>query len=213
MMADEIAVVLGENGSSSSLNEPGTIVVFARTEGSWEKDREMPLVLDPDSGLKGMREKMADIMGFLGSCRIIATTSASGAPYFELEKSRCSIWEISGKPGDFLNQVWADEEREMAKERTSLQTREGSRIPVPLEKTPGTFYISIKEVQGKRPDISSKQVLQQFIQKGGFLILDITCTHVPPWIEVEAEHRGYTLETEMVDNETTRVRLTTSASK
>ncbi|MGB8308352.1 MAG: Fe-only nitrogenase accessory AnfO family protein [Methanoregula sp.] len=213
MMADEIAVVLGENGSSSSLNEPGMIVVFARTKGSWKKDREMPLVLDPAQGMKGMREKMAGIIEFMRSSRIVVTSSASGAPYFELEKARCAIWEISGKPQDFLSQVWADEEKEMAKERTSLQTREGSGIPVPLEKTPGTFYISIKEVQGKRPDISSKQVLQQFIQKGGFLILDIICTHVPPWIEVEAERRGYTLETEMVDNETTRVRLTTSASK
>jgi hypothetical protein len=82
-----------------------------------------------------------------------------------------------------------------------------------LEKSPGTFIISIKEVQGKRPDISSKQVLQQFIQRGGFLVLDITCTHVPPWIEVEAEHRGYTLETEQVDKETVKVRLTTSSSQ
>jgi Fe-only nitrogenase accessory protein AnfO len=213
MMAEEIAVILGDDGSSSSLNEPGTIVVFARTEGTWKKDREMPLVLDPAKGIKDMREKMAELIGLLGPCRIVVTTSASGAPYFELERARCVIWEISGKPQEFLSQVWADEEKETAKERTSAQTTAESRIPVPLEKNPGTFCISIKEVQGKRPDISSKQVLQQFIQRGGFLVLDITCTHVPPWIEVEAERRGYTLETELVDKETVKVRLTTSSSQ
>jgi len=212
-MAEEIAVILGDDGSSSSLNEPGIVVVFARIEGTWKKDREIPLVLDPVKGIKDMREKMAELIMFLGPCRILVTTSASGAPYFELERARCVIWEISGKPQEFLSQVWADEEKETAKERTSAQTTAESRIPVPLEKTPGTFCISIKEVQGKRPDISSKQVLQQFIQRGGFLVLDITCTHVPPWIEVEAEHRGYTLETEQVDKETVKVRLTTSSSQ
>ena len=212
-MAEEIAVILGDDGSSSSLNEPGTIVVFARTEGTWKKDREMPLVLDPAKGIKDMREKMAELIGFLGPCRIVVTTSASGAPYFELERARCVIWEISGKPQEFLNQVWAEEEKESAKEQSPALVTGTSKIPVPQEKTPGTFCISIKEVQGKRPDISSKQVLQQFIQRGGFLVLDITCTHVPPWIEVEAEHRGYTLETEQVDKETVKVRLTTSSSQ
>ena len=70
-MADEIAVVLGENGSSSSLNEPGTIVVFARTEGSWEKDREMPLVLDPEKWTEGNAGKNGryswDFWGVAGS--------------------------------------------------------------------------------------------------------------------------------------------------
>jgi Fe-only nitrogenase accessory protein AnfO len=212
-MEEEIAVILGKDGTSSSLNEPGTVIVFSRTLGIWEKDREMSLALDPAQGMRDMREKMAGLIGFLGNCRIVVTSSASGAPYFELEKARCVIWEISGKPQEFLNQVWAEEEKESAKEQSPALVTGTSKIPVPQEKTPGTFCISIKEVQGKRPDISSKQVLQQFIQRGGFLSLEITCTHVPPWIEIEAERRGYTLETEQVDKETVKVRLTTPSSQ
>ncbi len=212
-MAEEIAAILGEDGVSSPLNEKGTVVVFVRTEGAWKKDREVLLVIDPAKGIKDMREKMAELIRFLGPCRILITASASGALYFELEKARCSIWEISGKPQEFFSQVWAEEEKERSKERIPAQTPGVSGIPVPVEKTPGTFSISIKEVQGKRPDISSKQVLQQFIQRGGFLVLDITCSHVPPWIEVEAERRGYILETEQVDSNTMKVRLTTSASR
>ena len=60
---------------------------------------------------------------------------------------------------------------------------------------------------------SSKQVLQQFIQSGGFLVLEIVCSHVPPWIEVEAERRGYTLETEQIEKDSVKVRLTTNAGR
>ena len=35
----------------------------------------------------------------------------------------------------------------------------------------------------------------------------------PPWIEVEAERRGYTLETEQQDKDTVKVRLTTNTGR
>jgi len=171
----------------------------------------MELNIDPAQGLRAMREKIAVLITFLSTCRIIVTSSVNGAPYFELEKTRCSIWEITGNPEEFLDQVWEDEESERSKQKSSVSAQDKANIPVPQEKTPGTFVISIKDVQGKRPDISSKQVLQQFIQRGGFLVLEVICSHVPPWIEVEAELRGFTLETERIDKDTVKVRLTTSS--
>jgi Fe-only nitrogenase accessory protein AnfO len=209
MMTEEIAVILGADGSSTTLSEPGTVVVFRRQDGAWKTDRESPLALDPAQGLRGMRQNMAGLLEFLGDCRIVVTKSASGALYFELEKARCTIWEIDGKPAGFLDPVWADEE----KEKKAVRSTAAPDIPVPKEKTPGNFFISIKEVQGRRPDISSKQVLQQFIQRGGFLVLEIVCSHVPPWIEVEAERRGYTLETEQREKDSVSVRLTTNAGR
>ncbi|MDD1703148.1 MAG: nitrogenase [Methanoregula sp.] len=206
-MREEIAVILGDDGMTATLNEPGTVVVFGRDKNRWAKVRETPLVIDPAQGLKGMRVMVTGVLAFLSGCRIVVTRSASGALYFELEKARVAIWEISGKPGEFLDQVWADEE----KERKPANKPASPGIPLPEEKKPGNFFISIKEIQGKRPDISSKQVLQQFIQRGGFLILEIMCSHVPPWIEVEAERRGYTLETEQIEKDLVKVRLTTNA--
>ena len=42
-MAKEIAVWLGTNGSSASLDEPGRIAVFRRAQGSWQMNREKEL--------------------------------------------------------------------------------------------------------------------------------------------------------------------------
>lgn len=208
-MAEEIAVILGDDGTTARLGDPGTLVVFGRSAGTWSRVREMPVVLDPSQGLKGMRTAAAGIAAFLRDCRVVVTRSASGALYFELEKAGCTLWEIAGKPVEFLDSVWTDEE----KANIPVKKPEAAAIPGPVEKTPGNFFISIKEVQGKRPDISSKQVLQQFVQSGGFLVLDIVCSHVPPWIEVEAERRGYTLETEQIDKDSVKVRLTTNTGR
>ena len=127
-------------------------------------------------------------------CRIFAARSVHGVLYFELEKAGISTWEVSGRPENFLGQVWKDEVMDKAKPEPAA----GFDIPVPEQRSPGYFFVSIREVQANCPEVSSKQVLQQFVQQGGFTELEIVCDHVPPWIEVEAERRGYVLAKEWI---------------
>jgi Fe-only nitrogenase accessory protein AnfO len=194
MCIAEIAAFLGEDGRTVPLNEPGTIVVFRRERGTWVKTREITFALNPAHGLRELRLDVGALLGFLSPCTVIVAKSASGALYFELEKARCSIWEIAGTPLEFLDQVWRDEKQSQAAEPLPA----GVEIPAPLELSPGKFYLSIKEIQGKRPEVSSKQVLQQFVQAGAFTELEIICDHVPPWIEMETDRRGYELKSERV---------------
>jgi Fe-only nitrogenase accessory protein AnfO len=203
-MVAEIAAMVDGDGCSGVLNEPGTVIVYRRSGGVWEIDRSMEVSLDRSNGLREMRRKMADILQFLNGCRIFAARAAGGALYFELEKAGCSVWEISGKPADFLDVVLDDEE----KERIAAQSPGVAGIPAPHERAPGTFFISIREIQGKSPEISSKQILQQFIAEGNFSVLEIQCDHVPPWIEVEAEKRDYSIEAEKIGQNDLMVRLT-----
>ncbi len=154
----------------------------------------MALALDQCGDLREMRLKVAELLEFMGNCRILVARSAHGALYFELEKAGISVWEISGRPDDFLGQVWNDEEKEP--ERTAQAV--GFDIPVPEQRAPGYFFVSIRDIQGKRPEVSSKQVLMEFIRRGGFSVLEVICDHVPPWIEVEASQRGYILATECI---------------
>ena len=204
----EIAAILGSDGCSSTLSEPGTVVVFSKKGCSFEPVREMAFALDPDKGLKELRAKMAELIKFLNGCKIFVARSASGALYFELEKAGFSVWEIAGKPEDFLAIVLDDEE----KERVAAQMPSLTGIPAPAERSPGSFFISIKEIQGQSPAISSKQVLQQFIREGKFRELEIICDHVPPWIEMDAECRGYSLRSEKLGPNECRVQLTRTSS-
>jgi hypothetical protein len=85
-------------------------------------------------------------------------------------------------------------------------------IPAPEERTPGNFYISIKEIQRNKPEITSKQVLQQFIRKGGFHTIEIICGHVPPWLEVEAADGGLTYEAEQLGRNEIKVKIVKNAA-
>jgi Fe-only nitrogenase accessory protein AnfO len=208
-MGPEIATILGKDRCSSTLSEPGTVVVFQRQGGSFEPVREMAFALDPEIGLKELRLKMAELLQFLNGCKIFTAHSASGALYFELEKAGISIWEISGRPENFLAIVLEDEEKEQA----AAQVPVLKGIPAPVEVSPGCFFISIKEIQGKSPEITSKQVLQQFISQGHYRELEIICDHVPPWIEMESACRGFSFGTEILGPNQIRVRLTRTSAE
>jgi Fe-only nitrogenase accessory protein AnfO len=202
-MAKEIAVFTGTDGMSASLDEPGKVVVYRRAQGSWEPDREQDFSLGQARGMRELRRKINEMLQFLGGCRIFVARSATGVPYFELEKAGHSVWEFEGRPADFLEHVWAEEERE----RTAEQTPAAPELPTPEETTPGNFLVNIRDIQGNSADITSKQVLRQFIAGGAFRSLAIICSHVPPWVEVEALHRGFGFEAEQLGRHEFRVRV------
>lgn len=202
-MAKEIAVFVGPDGSSASLEEPGKVVVFRLAQGAWEVDRELEASMGDVKGMRELRQHMAGIVRFLDECRVFVARSATGIPYFELEKAGCSIWEYVGTPDDFLGRVWEREEAERASE--DKQAAPG--IPSPEETSPGNFFISIKEIQSRNADVSSKQVLREFIRQGGFRSLLIICGHTPPWIEAEAMRGGFLFEVEQVDRNEYKVKI------
>lgn len=193
MCVSEIAVITGRDGRTVPLSEPGTVIVYRRVRGTWMAERRLPFSLEADSGLAGLRTRTGDLITFLRDCRTFVALSAGGALFFGLEKAGCMVFEISGSPSEFLDTVWRDAKEEQ-EARAPLPA--GADIPAPLEIAPGKFYISIREIQGKRPEVSSKQVLRPFVQRGAFAELEIVCDHVPPWIEVDAERLGYDLTSE-----------------
>lgn len=200
--AGEVAVLLDADGLSGRFGEPGTVVVYRKCGPAFEAGREMELAIDPEGGLAELRTKMGELVRFLGPCKIFVAQSASGAVYFELEKAGCSVWEVSGRPEEFLDGVLKGEEEAESAAAPAVE------IPVPVEVSPGRFFISIREVQGKAPFVSSKQVLQEFVCRGGFDVLEVVCDHVPPWIGMEAERRGYAMEAEQLGKNEVRMRLT-----
>jgi len=188
----EIAVILNADGSTGILSEPGKVVVYERSSAdcSWQPVRETDFSIEGES-LQGLRQKISGLMDFLGDCRVFVARAASGAVFFELQKAAFSVWEITGRPAEFLDGVLEEEEAE--EETGKPQVFE---IPAPLEISPGNYTISIKEVQGKLPGISSKKILQHFVRTGDFKRLEVTCDHVPPWIKLDCEMSGLECESE-----------------
>jgi Fe-only nitrogenase accessory protein AnfO len=190
-----IAVIIGNDGRTAPLTGPGIVVIYLHTHGVWKRGRTFPFSLEPEKGLLGLRRKVAELGTFLGECRTFVVKSAGGAVYFELEKARVHVWEIAGRPEEFLDSVCLEAKENEGRDACTPPATADAGIPVPVETSPGKFTLSIKGIQRKRSGVSSKQVLQQFIRRAGFTELEILCEHVPPWIGVEAEFLGLRVET------------------
>lgn len=193
MCISEIAVITGEDGRTIPLSEPGIVIVFRRSGAEWLQDRMFPFSLEGEDSLAGLRRKTAELDTFLGGCRTVVTAAAGGAVFFELEKAGCSVWVVDGAPGEFLDALWKDAATDLEEE---VLASAGERLPVPVETACGRFTISISEIQGNHPEVSSKMVLLEFIRTGAFTELEIVCDHLPPWIEIEAERLGISIGTE-----------------
>ena len=185
-MAKEIAVLMAVNGETAPMDQGGLLRVYRRQEGSWQEERSMPLLMSAGGGLAGLRKQLAAMVNFLDGCRVVVASAITGVPYYELEKAGCSLWEMQGAPTGWLDEVLAGEELQAAVKPEA----EAIKIPVPEEVGEGRYRISISEVQRASGGITSKQVLQPWLQGKSFSSLEIVCTHVPPWLECEWQSGG-----------------------
>jgi len=181
VVVQDIAVCIGENGVTSSPYDGSAVIIYQKREGSWQLSREKKFFLNQQGGMAELRRQMAEIIIFLGECKIFVGRSVVGLPYFELEKMQCSIWEFEGEPLSFLDYILAQEQNKLAMSQQSTS----NAIPVPIERENGDFYISIKEIQENGSGITSKQVLMNVLREAKFYTLEILCNHLPPWLELE----------------------------
>ncbi len=181
-MPKDIAVFVDKNGSATSLNESGKLIVFRKKMGKWNAIREKDFSLANTSEMKELRRKMGEALFFLQGCKTIVGSSIVGIPYFELEKSNFSIWEYEGKALEILDYVL---EREEEAEGQKAADGEIKVQTAPAEYAPGYFRISLKEIQEGGTGITSKQALLPFLRKGRFYLLEVLCSHIPPWLEAE----------------------------
>lgn len=187
-MAKEIAVFIGADGTTALLNEQGKIVVFTKWSQEWQRTRELVFTLAGDRNLRAMRQKMSEVLTFLGDCKVFVGQSVSGLPYFELEKGQISVWEYEGAPVDFLGYVWATEEE--AKIELENKT-ELTSVPAPMDLGNGCYRISILDIQNNNSGITSKQVLLPFLSQREFYQLEVVCSHLPPWLEMELSNKQF----------------------
>ncbi|MDA8236074.1 MAG: nitrogenase [Clostridia bacterium] len=203
-MAHDIAVYINEIGETTSLNEKGKVVIYQKRQTQWKLLKEKHFNLEPNLGLKELRQKMDEVIIFLEDCKIFTGLSVVGVPYFALEKAGCSIWEFAGKPREFLDYILEQEEEARLQEEN---LKENNLVPLPIDTGNGCYKISLKDIQQSNSGVTSKQVLIPFIRKGKFYSLEVVCSHVPPWLESELASGNLTGEIEKLGNNEVRVMI------
>ena len=191
-MAREIGAFVDETGRAAALSQPCSLRIFRRDRGQWRLDRSASLNLADASGLADLRRRMVEIIAVFGECKTAMAAAFQGAALHELEKAGIELWEVDGDPAALLDTILFEEEK------AAQQADKATTLPFPVLENlgEGKFSLSIAEVQRSGGGLTSKQVLLPILQQGSFRELAIMCTHVPPWLEAEANSRGWQLRTE-----------------
>ena len=191
-MAREIGAFVDETGRAAALSQPCSLRIYRRDRGQWRLDRSASLNLADASGLADLRRRVAEIIAVFGECKTALAAAFQGAALHELEKAGIELWEVDGEPAALLDTILFEEEK------AAQQADKSTALPFPVLENlgEGKFSLSIAEVQRSSGGLTSKQVLLPILQQGSFRELAIMCTHVPPWLEAEANSRGWQLRTE-----------------
>lgn len=189
-----IAVLVDDNGEVMPFANEGKIAIYEKQDSSWNIIKEIDYKLEQEKGLVHMRSKIAQLIQALSqTSKVFIATKVTGVAYFELEKQGFSVWEIEGKPEEFLDEILLEENS--CKEEQVVT----AKISIPEQISDGCFAISIKSIQENISGITSKQVLQGFVRKGDFKQLVINCNHVPPWLQAEVIDRSLRCQVERID--------------
>ncbi|MEG6587039.1 Fe-only nitrogenase accessory AnfO family protein [Dendrosporobacter sp. 1207_IL3150] len=203
-MALSIAVLVGDDGRTISAYEPGWIIVFQKQQGVWNVIEEKNFDLEQSKGVRSMRQKIDENVEFIAAkSKVFVALNVNGIFYFELEKAGLSIWEFEGKPDEFLDYIINQEEAaELAREQITPV-----EVPRPKQTSPGEYTFSLKEIQENNSSITSKQALLPFVKAGTFTKLEISCNHIPLWLEAIALEGNYTCLKEQINSKEVKVTL------
>lgn len=185
-----ISTFINLEGFTSTLKEDGIIRVYTHNPNtnSWEVTKEFEFTLSQSTSISAVRSEILSMVQKIGDCRIFAAREVAGQLYSVLEANGFNVYETEGKPEQFLDSIWASEE----KENRNSPEKTGPHASTDPKETdvPGTYSINLKAVLNTNPNLTSKKILLPFLASRNFKVLKVICDHVPKWFDDEFEKQG-----------------------
>jgi Fe-only nitrogenase accessory protein AnfO len=185
-----ICMFLNSEGLPSSPSEEGTIRVYVQNPdtNSWDVKEEFEFSLLKSTSISEIRKTILNMIQRIGDCRVFAARAVTGQLYSVLEINKFNIYEVEGKPEQFLDSILASEIKE---NENSIKKNTQPFISYP-EKTDieGSYFINLKAALNSDPNLTSKKILLSFIRSKNFKTLEVICDHIPKWFHEEFENLG-----------------------
>jgi len=185
------AVYLNKQDATCSLSEEGRIRVYSHNprDSSWRTARDIEFTLADCSTLPEFREKITHMINELGDCRLFIAKEVNGQLFSILEAYRFSIYEVDGKPEQFLDSIYELESKELAAAAQARTEAVTGKVPEKSDEE-GRYFLDLKAALNQNPHLTSKKILLPFISERNFKQLELICDHIPKWFNGELENLG-----------------------
>lgn len=179
-MLNKIAVIVDNTRTLSSFEAGTNINIYCKQESTWKLEEEITYSLNHSFTIPDIRDYIRTVILNLKDCKIIIGKTIAGLPYHIFNRMGFEIYE-----SNFISDSILDEISSEVAESTSMRISSQpmlSILPVQTE-VDGIYYLNLIDLQDKHPEISSKKALQEFLSTKPFHMLELICSHVPPWFE------------------------------
>lgn len=185
----KIAVFINEEGFSCKPSDSTSVAVYEKESNQWVLTQSHKVLISTPKTLESVRIFLNTMMAYLNDCKIIVASKMLGASYNILDRAGFQIWEFQGKPLDFLPII---EQKEII---LAYELKPETNPFAHFEKTGEDSYaINIKQILFSDPTVTSKKLLMPFLDHMDFEQLEVTFSHLPPWLDIGLEKRQMTRE-------------------
>jgi Fe-only nitrogenase accessory protein AnfO len=176
-----IAVVKDSSGALSRFSDDVVIEIYSKQGAEWQCTDRVPFVASASSrDMAAMRKDIRNTALALGSTRILVGKSVSGVAYTILDQLGFRICEMDSFSPQCLDALLHEVEKSESDVPSVLASPVESDVP-------GHYTFDLTAALSAFPELTSKKILRPFFSDIPFLKLDLTCSHVPPWLTPELE--------------------------
>ncbi len=211
-MADSIAVILDSNNKISSIEAGTVLLVYSKESVGWKVIREVVYSLDTGSEINIVRENIRALISSLEDCKVVVGKTIAGLSYNCFERLGFEIYEAEAFSEALLEEIRMDLENGLSSSEAEAEALTVPTAPYLIAEE-GVYFLNLVLLQNRHPEISSKKALQTFIESTPFYRLEVICSHVPPWFDVQLPQKGLSYSVEKIQPEGLKVSIIKESCK
>ena len=202
----KIAVVENNDQKTSSIFEPGFIVIYEEDREEWKVLNRFENKVCNAKGMAAVRLAVADIIKQLGDVKMVVASEIPGIAFGTFQAAGFEIILVENNALNVLDSV-KKEMLELIEERK--EKPRGFDILQFLEPgmNKGDFSLNMDKLLLMNPELTSKKILIPYLKNGEFDRLDVICSHIPKWFNIDLGVLGfgYEIMDELPNRKTVRI--------
>jgi len=202
----KIAVVENNNQKTSSIFEPGFVAIYEDEGGEWKVLNRFENIVCNAKGIAAVRMAVRNTVKQLDYVKIVVASEIPGIAFGTFQAAGFEIFLVENSALDVLDSV-KKEMLELIEERKEKPQKFDIIQFLKPGMNKGDFCLNMEEILSKNPELTSKKILIPYLKNGEFNRLDVTCSHIPKWFNIDIGVLGFEYETvnELPNKKTIRI--------
>ena len=202
----KIAVVENNNQKTSSIFEPGFVAIYEEDGGEWKVLNRFENKVCNAKGIAAVRMAVGDTVKQLDDVKIVVASEIPGIAFGTFQAAGFEIFLVENSALDVLDSV-KKEMLEVIEERKEKPQKFDIMQFLEPGMNKGDFCLNMEEILSKNPELTSKKILIPYLKNGEFNRLDVICSHIPKWFNIDLGVLGFEYETvnELPNKKTIRI--------